>query len=423
MNKKWFTGLACVLAGCSLAGCDAGNSSSSEFNYNELPYYTANIDDLTYSYTDEERVRPFWQGNVMYNETVMFFENGNNTAKATTMFKPLKILGVYDWSLKRQYIEGVDYTVSEDGSLVCTENSAIPTFNEDWCFGKNIPDRYEKIDTTAVIGNKYCLMPGADMSTGNAVDLIYTEGALIYERYVHVTYAYDPASFDYEKVNSYANELFGLEEKLKAGEDINMVVFGDSVSEGCSTSGHWQRDPGCPFYGGLVKNELERLYNSNITLTNMSLGGMTSKWGVGIDTSNGGGYNLTKLRELAPDFLVIGFGGNDVHSVPATDFVTNIETIVETARGVNPDCQIVFLNFYPINEYFVNRSKQEILTQTYKEFSYNYAGATFVDMYTTGIEVLKTKKHIEITANNLNHPNDFFHRIIAMNILSAIVDY
>lgn len=420
--KKIVWMLLAVLSALFTLGCGGDEvPPPREFDYGSLPFYSADAANRPYSYTDEERVRPFWLGNTMYNESVMFLSDGES-ASAKTLFTPLKVLAVYDWTLKKQFVEGEDYTVAEDGTLVLTENSSIPVFSDGWAYGKEIPDAYRKVDDMSVTGNNYRLFDCFD-EEGNSVQLLYTEGTLIYERYVHVTYVFDPAAFDYTAVKAYAGELSGLEAKLKAGEPINMVVFGDSTSEGCSASKHWNRDPFSPFYGELVKDELERLYSSEITLTNMSVGGKTSKWAVGIDTSDNGGYNLTRLRALAPDLLVIGFGLNDAGAVPAEDFAVNINTIAEAARGANPNCQIIFLNAYPGNPYFVSHARQEAISAAYEELSYQFADAAYIDLYRLGTELLKSKHYYEISANNLNHPNDFMHRVYAMNILSAVVDY
>ena len=114
---------------------------------------------------------------------------------------------------------------------------------------------------------------------------------------------------------------------------------------------------------------------------------------------------------------------NDAGAVPAEEFTVNIGAIADAARAANPDCQIVFLNTYPGNEYFVSRSRQKAIGTAYREFSYLYAGAAYVDLYDLGLKMLEHKRYYEISANNVNHPNDFMHRVYAMNILASFVDY
>ena len=46
-----------------------------------------------------------------------------------------------------------------------------------------------------------------------------------------------------------------------------------------------------------------------------------------------------------------------------------------------------------------------------------------VDMQSVGLDFLSVKRYCEIASNNVNHPNDFMHRVYAMNIMTALYDY
>ena len=46
-----------------------------------------------------------------------------------------------------------------------------------------------------------------------------------------------------------------------------------------------------------------------------------------------------------------------------------------------------------------------------------------VDMLKVGNYFLESKYYSEISSSNNNHPNDFMHRVYAMNIMSVIYDY
>ena len=164
--KKLSLLLAVVLL-FAVCACDGTPPEPQGFDYGSLPFYTADADSLPYSYTEEERVRPFWLGNVMYNETAMFVEEGD-TAVARTMFEPEKIIAVRDWTLTKQYEEGKDYTVAEDGTLVRTAESAIPVFQDSWAYGIDMPSGFTEVDGNNVTGNNYRLFDCMD-SAGNPV--------------------------------------------------------------------------------------------------------------------------------------------------------------------------------------------------------------------------------------------------------------
>lgn len=419
--KKLLSILVGVCLAFSFAGCGGDGNDSSSFDYTKLPFYSEEAVNGSYSYTEEERVRPFWLGNTVYNESVMCL-NENGFKEATTMFKPIKVIAVYDWTMKKEYKEGEDWTLTEEGKIRFKEESEVPVFNDNWAYGKDMPTGYTETDDNDVTLNKYRVFDCIDQE-GNTKQVIYHEGPLFYSYNLNVTYVYDPAEFNYDCVKSYAGELTGLNAKLANKEDIKMVILGDSISEGCSASKHWNRDPFSPFYGELVKNELERVYGTNVNMTNMSVGGKTSKWGAGVDTSDGGGNNLPRIREIKPDLLVISFGMNDVSSVPAAEFQTYIRKIADTAREANENCQLIFLNSYPGQKDYVRWDKQKAIGQAFEEVSYEYADCLFINMFPVGEEFLKTKRYYEITNNGVNHPNDFMHRVYAMNVLSGIIDY
>ena len=54
---------------------------------------------------------PYWQGNIMYNETVMCIDDGTRIAGAL-LYKPVRILSVRDYTMTTEYEEGKDYTIS-----------------------------------------------------------------------------------------------------------------------------------------------------------------------------------------------------------------------------------------------------------------------------------------------------------------------
>ncbi len=422
--RKAFCLLLCAAMMLSVAGC--GNKSKNTkpaeepFDYGQLPFYKEDISTMAYSYDAADRARPFWLGNVIYNETVMVSEK-NGVTEGRLAYPAQKVLAVYDWKLDVKYEEGIDYAVVGN-KITLPEGSRIPVFKDSWAYGIDMPEGYTQISTSDVTGTNYFLFDGFD-DNGNGIKVTYTEGSLIYQNYIHVSYAYDPAQFDYTTVPEFRNDLSGLTEKLEKGENINMVILGDSISQGCSASKTWGREPYCPFYGELVQKELERLYDSKVTLTNMSVGGKTSEWGVGIDKTDGGANNLGQLKALAPDFLIVGFGMNDFGgSVSTENFLENIDVIAESALSANPDCQIVFLSPFPPNPKFTAWRNYESARAAYRD-AVSLRAAVFVDLFDLGKKFLEQKEYYEISASNINHPNDFVQRCYAMEILCAVVDY
>lgn len=409
--KKWFSAVGFFLIFCFTAGCAALPPVSTErggesFDATKLPYYAEDTDTLEYSYTDEERLRPYWQGNVIYNEQLMVVEKDGETA-GHLLYEPRRVISVRDWTLKKEYKEGEDYIINGN-EIARPENSSIPVFKDEWSRGENVPAEYPEGNA----GSGYQMI-GEDGS------VMYTESGLIYANYIHVTYVYDPADVDRSKFSEYSGALYGLEQKIKAKEDVKMVVFGDSTSEGCSSSGLWNHEPFSPSYANLVKQGLELFGGVNVAFENMSVGGKDSSWAA----EEG---QLQKLSSLAPDFLIVAFGTNDSFmNLEGSAYRSNIEKIVRTAKTANGECQILLVAPFPSHEKMNSAANHEKICRTLEKIAKEteYLDVAYLSMYEGCLDMLKIKNYYEIAGNNANHPNDFIHRFYAMNILNTIFDF
>lgn len=402
MKKKWISVVACCLAGV-MPGCAETKPPENTFDPTALPFYVSDVDSLSYSYTEEERIRPYWQGNVIYNEQLMVVEQDGVT-EGRLLYPALRVISVRDWSLETEYVEGQDYIIEGD-RLTLPEGSAIPVFRDEWSRGVNVPEEY----------------PPTGAGTGYQMfgDIIYTETGLIYRNYIHVTYVYDPAQADRTKVTEFHDDLYGFRDLLKTKEEIKMVVFGDSISEGCSSSGKWNHAPFCPPYADLVKFGIETYGGVKVDLTNLSVGGKDSSWGAEDE-------QLDQIMRQAPDLLVIGFGTNDsAGNIGGSRYRRNITAIIEAARIANANCQIVLLAPFPSNEAAKSASLHEEICTTLRAIAADeaYLDVTCVSLYESCLEMLQKKHYYEIAGNNVNHPNDFITRCYAMNILSALFDF
>ena len=222
MNFKRGICMVCIAAvAFSTAACGGGGnsdgkeSSSERFDATKLPYYEADIENISYNYTEKQRILPFWQGNVIYNEQLMIVDDGEKT-EGHLLYDALRVISVKDATLKTEYKEGADYVVNGD-TITIPDGSSIPVFRDEWAKGVNVPERY----------------PLGNAGTGYQMigNVIYTETSLVWGNYIHVTYAYDPAAADRTTVKSYGDELYGLSQKLANKENIKLTVFGDSISE------------------------------------------------------------------------------------------------------------------------------------------------------------------------------------------------
>ena len=411
MNLKRGICMVCLAAvALSSAACGNGGgkeSVSDRFDATKLPYYEENIDGISYDYSEKQRILPFWQGNVIYNEQLMIVDKGGR-AEGHLLYDALRVISVKDATLKTEYKEGVDYVVNGD-TITLPEGSSIPVFRDEWAKGNNVPSQYPLGNA----GTGYQMIGGG----------IYTETSLIWGNYIHVTYAYDPASVDRTTVKTFGDELYGLSQKLAKKETIKMTVFGDSISEGCSSSEKWNHDPQCPPYASLLKEGIEILGGVTVELSNPSVGGKDSVWAAEEE-------QVSLISAQAPDLLVLAFGTNDTYvNVEGGVYRRNLKKVISAAKAVNSECQIILIAPFPSNPETKTDEEQEMLVNELKKLSTEDAknekwmDVCLVDMYHAVRPMLEKKKYYEIGANNINHPNDFIHRFYAMNLLSAIFDF
>ena len=411
MNLKRGICMVCLAAvALSSAACGNGGgkeSVSDRFDATKLPYYEADIDGISYDYSEKQRILPFWQGNVIYNEQLMIVDKGGR-AEGHLLYDALRVISVKDATLKTEYKEGVDYVVNGD-TITLPEGSSIPVFRDEWSKGNDVPSQYPLGNA----GTGYQMIGG----------VIYTETSLIWGNYIHVTYAYDPASVDRTTVKTFGDELYGLSQKLAKKETVKMTVFGDSISEGCSSSEKWNHDPQCPPYASLLKEGIEILGGVTVELSNPSVGGKDSVWAAEEE-------QISMISAQAPDLLVLAFGTNDTYvNVEGGVYRRNLKKVISAAKAVNSECQIILIAPFPSNPETKTDEEQEMLVNELKKLSTEDAknekwmDVCLVDMYHAVRPMLEKKKYYEIGANNINHPNDFIHRFYAMNLLSAIFDF
>ena len=221
-----------------------------------------------------------------------------------------------------------------------------------------------------------------------------------------------------------ATTLTAVRNKLKNGEEISLVTIGDSITEGCSSTGdNLHVAPNTPCYAKQVKTELERVYGAKVKLTNIGKGGSESKWPL----SGEGSAALGKAKEAAPDLCIIAYGMNDSSSkVSPVAYDDNIRSIIREIKNVSENCEFILVNSFPCNPLYERDATlfDGYLKKLNKIAAEDEGGHIVVaDMQKVGKYYMQTKKYCEISSSNVNHPNDFLHRVYAMNIVSTICDY
>ena len=161
----------------------------------------------------------------------MLVDDGQ-TISGKLQYKPLKILTVRDYTWKKEFAP-TEYTV-KDNTISLVEGGTLPYLTTNNLKGQDIPAPYREVTGISNVLTDWMRMGST----------IYTESPLLYGNQVHVSYVYDVKDLIATDFADYATSgMPNLKAKLAAGEDVNIVVTGDSVAEGCSSSKKFNREP------------------------------------------------------------------------------------------------------------------------------------------------------------------------------------
>jgi lysophospholipase L1-like esterase len=242
--------------------------------------------------------------------------------------------------------------------------------------------------------------------------LLFAEGHFFHDLQVVASYKTDEHWTGF--VPKRATELLPRTRALLSeNKPLHLVVLGDSISAGANASGVVGAKPYTPGYPDLVARGLEVRGASKVTLTNLSVGGTTSSWGV------------TRIPEVVaanPDLLIIAFGMNDAGGQTATpeQYGENIREMIETMHRALPRCEIILVA--PM----IGNAEWDFLDQTcfpaYRDklLRLESTGVAVADVTSLWAELLRRKSFHDLTGNGLSHPNDFGQMAYSQVILELV---
>ena len=393
--KKFIISILLVLCFFSLSA-GSGTDSSSQIDTNGENMEEKLLDYKAYDL--DLYVKPFWQGSIVYNESVMFVGKSD---RAPLMYKATKIESVTSSDLKKTYVYGEDYLYDEkSNSIYLTGKTTIPYFEED--------DYYPSVYIT---GRTFaCNRKDKDF-------LYFTETPEIIGKQLCVTYRHDGKNMlsAPEKANKAFSKTLA---KLKAGEKTKILFYGDSITAGCNSSSTLNCEPYAETWPMMVYKSLVKVYDNTVSeYVNSATGGWS--------TTNGLENLQQRVIDHAPDLLFVAFGMND-YTLNAGQHIALIREMVKRVREALPDTEICLITpmfpnpeamgAYAQQPYF--EEEYESLMETYRtegEESVALAKVTFAHR-----EILERKRYYDMTGNNVNHVNDFLARVYAQTILATI---
>lgn len=360
---------------------------------NDKTYWNPTI-TLSPSFNFDTMMSPYWTGTTMHDESVQMISTGGALATAPLLFHPTGPITVKSASLTTSYAPGTDWTYdAATNRITLTSGSAAPFVNA--------ADLYPALAPTGCF-----TVP--KVGGGNVLGC---EGHYFHDRQLSLTYPH-AANVWAGAIPAYQGaSLPKTVARLTAAQPLGVTLYGDSISVGHSASGVEGAAPALPNWGTLAMVELQSNYGSNVTFRNPSVSGQTSGWGA---------TNASSLVAADhPDLVVIAFGMNDgTGLVTPAAFKANVQSIMSSVTAVNSNAEFILVAptlANPETSYAGNQS-------LYKAVLDQLAGTGVVVMDMTNIDqtLLAGKRFLDMSGNNVNHPNDFHIRAYAQ-ALSAIL--
>ena len=343
------------------------------------------------------RCEPVWDADEVYAESLTFVRDEDGYAEAPLLYAPKRIISVTDAREEREYAEGADYVVTDHG-IALTPGSGI------FCF-----EREELFPTFPEPGRYF---PAADRN------VFFIEGHFFHDRQVSVTYEARENDWAGHRPRPSLDRLPRTKKLLTDDKKLRLLVYGDSLSVGANASGFADSyaPPYQPTYVDMLKSALEARYGAEIILHNPSKGGAGSRWAV------------EQVNELAapfkPDLAIVAFGGND-SPTPPEEFGENIRKVAAAISAENPDCEFIFAaTLLPNKLLCTDRAlfygNQPLFVPVLYSLADEIGHAAVASISELHDYILTKKRFIDMTGNNVNHPNDFMHRLHAQYYLDML---
>lgn len=325
-----------------------------------------------------KRFRPLWVNNRIENEILVFVRRGKEVSANLTFDRP--------WGLRLTDRRGtvlrecVDFKT--DGRKVIALNDSIEYFEESWLNNENVPEFVENENERYKISG--CLL---------------VKPEYLRKKQYLASYYHEP-----HFLNGVFPDRITLPEtyrKIKAGKELKLALMGDSISNAANSSyemgvkgfRHWLDDA-----LAVIRKNL----GVNAYFENISKSGYGTEWALSVVDE--------KFKNADIDLAIIAFGMNDgAAGTSATDFKNNVAELINRIRRYNPETEFIIVSTPLPNK----ASKETFKTQPeyYREIKKLASeGIAIIDMAEISRFFLDRKTFIEISGNNLNHPNDFFYK-------------
>ena len=246
---------------------------------------------------------------------------------------------------------------------------------------------------------------GAPRSFGTATNgktgVLFSEGRFFYDLHVRANY-HHAATWTGAVPAGPSPFLPRARAKLAAHAPLNLVMLGDSISVGHSSSASFDAAPRLPGYFDRVKADLHARFGSEVTGTNLSLSGMPAAWGAS---------QVDKVIAAKPDLVLLAFGMNDGEN--GVEYLACLNQVIKPVQTACPGVEFILVSPMTGNPditFFPRRHFEEYRDALLRATG---PGVAVADVTTIWVDLLKQKTFADLTGNGVNHPGDFGHEVYA----------
>ncbi|MBR0303617.1 MAG: SGNH/GDSL hydrolase family protein, partial [Clostridia bacterium] len=248
----------------------------------------------TDSYKWQDYVLPYWDTELVVNESLYPLKNQNGTLNDfSLMYSPDRIISVRNSKLTVEYKEGVDYELV-NGKLRILSTGSIPCV------------KFTNHYFTTQKSNSY-YMHEVNMSPYKYVR--FEEGRAIPNDQLAITYTHSDEWDGFIPANQ-GESLPITRSRLENGGNLSVIYFGDSITNGGNSSSTLDMAPYAEIWTQMFEREIGALYpHANVSYANTSVSG--GGWDGEDATYAGYTHVYDSIVWNNPDLVILALGTND----------------------------------------------------------------------------------------------------------------
>lgn len=358
---------------------------------------------------ENKRILPIWKGDVVYDETVCVLKNALGEIRPKRLAYPIKkIVSVKSFNLKTVYEEGKDYAVNEYGELTILESGRIPHLKwEDYRFDAFVDDGVH--------------IRAADALGAWCVRELFADSDGLSAYTICVTYIHEPDNY-YDVTAGKSEKLKNSLKKLNEKKQLRLAFYGDSITYGWGASGmkDVKKPPFTLPYCEATAEYLENTLGANIIKENFAVSGMCCDWGEKPE-------NAGRVAAFKPDLTILAFGMNDAGVFRPETFAEKMQNVINRIKSVNENAEFIIVSPILPNENAAFTAGSSILNyhreypRAFLKLENANKNVAYADVTKLHRLLLERKNLIDTLSNNVNHPNDFMHRVYAQVVLKTLL--